>query len=239
MVRLVPLLFELRIYLDRYVRGTSFGNPPLGIFYFRDIMENGKIISLLLVFTFLISLNLGYNFFPSPKHITFFAPAISDDGKGSLFEFEMFYQPGEGRTLVNVQNAKFQADVENALRKAKFNAYKYLGIPGNKYDLIFQAKDGSDVSGESAGAMFAIAIIALHTGKKIRSDVTISATISEDGTLSDVGGIEEKIIAAKDGKRKAFLVSATQKIKGQSELEKGIAIIRVGKLEDAVSRLLE
>ncbi|MFH0971746.1 MAG: S16 family serine protease [Candidatus Micrarchaeota archaeon] len=203
-------------------------------------MERSRILLTIILIAFAISFNLGYNALPSPQHIKFQAPAIMDNGKGNLVEFEMFVTRGEGRTLVNIENAAFKEDVENALRKAKFNAYEYLGIRAGGFDLTLEVKsDGSDVSGESAGGMFAVAIIALHSGRRLREDVAISATISEDGTLSDVGGIEEKILAAKDAKRNMFLVSANQRIKDEEEIGKGISIARVKDLADAVKYLIE
>ena len=85
----------------------------------------------------------------------------------------------------------------------------------------------------------AVAIIALETGRGLRKDVMISALITERGELRDVGGIEEKILAAKEGKRNIFLVSSNQKIKDEDELGKGISIIRVGDLAEAAKYLIE
>ncbi len=204
-------------------------------------MENKYIALFLLLVAMGIAFNLGFNAFPSAKHLRFSAPAITDTGKGNLISFDMFLAKGEGRTLVNIQNAGFKEDVEAALRKARNNANNYLGISPDKIDIILQLEGGggSDVSGESAGGMFAVAIIALHTGRQLREDVAISAVISEDGRLEEVGGIEEKIIAAKEGNKKIFLISEGQKVKEEEELGRGIRILRVDNLEAAVAYLIE
>ncbi|HLC48198.1 MAG TPA: S16 family serine protease [Candidatus Norongarragalinales archaeon] len=203
-------------------------------------MGNKAIAAFLLICAMAIAFNLGHSAFPSGKKLAFFAPAITDSGQGNLVEFEMQILPGEGRTLVNIQNADFKDDVEYALRKARFNADKFLGISSSKFDIVLSVRgEGSLVSGESAGGMFAVAIIALETGRGLRKDVMISALITERGELRDVGGIEEKILAAKEGKRNIFLVSSNQKIKDEDELGKGISIIRVGDLAEAAKYLIE
>ncbi|MFH1750884.1 MAG: S16 family serine protease [Candidatus Micrarchaeota archaeon] len=203
-------------------------------------MEPKIVATVLLLIAMGIAFNLGYSAFPSGKKLVFSAPAITDSGKGNLIDFEMQLARGEGRTLVSIGNANFKDDVEYALRKARFNAEKYLGISPEKVDIILSVKgEASQVSGESAGGMFALAIIALETGRTLRQDVAISAVITESGELGEVGGIEEKIIAAKEGNRAFFLVSNGQKIKDEGEVAMGIRIIRVSNLEEAVKYLIE
>ncbi|MFH1258063.1 MAG: S16 family serine protease [Candidatus Micrarchaeota archaeon] len=189
-----------------------------------------------------IAFSLGYYSIPSFRHVVFFAPALNEDGKGSMVEFEMFYLKGEGRTLVNIGNADFSDDVENALRKARFFANEHMGVQTGRLDLVLQVNGGGDnrkISGESAGGMFAVGIIALQTGKTFRKNVAISATLNEKGELADVGGIEEKIIAAMETGRGVFLVSSKQQIKDEPELSRGIRIIRVSNLGEAAKYLLE
>lgn len=188
----------------------------------------------------MISFNLGHAFVPSAKTVSFYAPAINENGKGNLIEFSMYFTRGSGRTMVNIQNAAFNSEVEDALRRARLLANNYLGISPKKIDLVLEIRgDGSTVSGESAGGMFAVAIIALHTGRSIKKDVAISAMIGDDGNLAEVGGIEEKIMAAKESNRKVFLVSKNQKIKDEGYLSEGIKIIRVANLSDAVKYLIQ
>lgn len=203
-------------------------------------METRWLALAVLILSMAIAFNLGHSGVPTGRKIHFYAPAITDLGKGSMIEFEMQLMWGEGRTLVNIQNADFKDDVENALRKARFNAGNYLGISNGNFDAVLSVKgEGSSVSGESAGGMFAVALIALQTGRNIRQDAAISALITQTGELKEVGGIEEKIIAARENHRSVFLVSASQKIKDESEVGRGIRIIRVSSLGEAVKYLIE
>ncbi|MBI5224651.1 hypothetical protein HY989_02180 [Candidatus Micrarchaeota archaeon] len=187
-----------------------------------------------------LAFNLGYNAFPSSKKISFSAPAVLDSGKGSLVEFQMSLRVGSGLTLVNIKNAAFKEDSENALRKARNLAESYLGTTSSNLDIVLEIMgNGNEVSGESAGGMFALAIIALQTGRKLKTDVAISAAISESAELEEVGGIEEKILAAKENSRKVFLVSKNQPIKEEQSVGSGISIIRVKNLKEAAGYMIE
>ncbi len=195
---------------------------------------------ILLLLAAVVSFNLGYSAIPQASGISFYAPAINEDGQGSLVGFEMRMAQGNGRTLVNVQNAFFNSEVEDALRKARLKSDEFLGASSSYLDIYLEVKgQGKDVSGESAGGMFAVALVALRTGRHLREDAAISAMIDEQGELAEVGGIEEKIIAAREMDRKYFLVAKGQKIKDEGEIASGIGIIRVRTFGDAVSHLLE
>ncbi len=195
---------------------------------------------LIFIVAAILAFNLGFNAFPSAKKITFSAPALLENGKGSLVEFKMSLRFGQGMTLVNIRNAGFKEDAENALRKARNLAESYLGTSTSNFDIVLEISgNGNEVSGESAGGMFSLAIIALQTGKKLKQDVAISAAINEFGELEQVGGIEEKILAAKEADRKVFLVSKNQPIKEELNVGSGISIIRVKNLKEAVSYMIE
>ncbi len=182
---------------------------------------------------------LGYTSAPSPgKYADFYAPAITDAGEGALVKFRVSLSPGYGRTLVNIENSKYREDTENALLKAKRNAEKQLGMKLVYHDVVLDVEAiGSEVGGESAGAMFTVGIVSAYTGRKIASDATMSAGITENGLLFAVDSIEEKIIAAKQGGKKKFIVAESQGIKNGNYIE-GIEIIPVVDVVEAANQLL-
>ncbi len=182
---------------------------------------------------------LGYTVAPSPYPTSsFYAPAITANGAGALVKFTISLKTGNGRTLVNVQNALYQEDSESALLKAKLNAEKILGLKLTYYDVILDINAaGADVGGESAGALFAAGIVSAYTGKAIKRDVAISAGLNSDGSLFPVEGIEEKILAAKQAGRKKFIVAQGQLIPNQTQISE-IEIIRLQNIEEALSQLL-
>lgn len=60
--------------------------------------------------------------------------------------------------------------------------------------------------GPSAGVTIVTALISLATGKPVRSDVAMTGEISLSGTVLPVGGIKEKILAAKRAGIKTILL---------------------------------
>ncbi|MBI4406607.1 hypothetical protein HY571_01710 [Candidatus Micrarchaeota archaeon] len=196
------------------------------------------IPALLLVLIIGLSALLGYFASPAPfQFADLQAPAITHQGTGVLVKFRISLEPGNGRTLINIQNSEYKQDAENAVRKARKNAENILGIKLSYTDLIVDVgASGSEVGGESAGAMFAVGIISAYTGKKIKNEVAMSAGITEDGKLFPVESIEEKILAAIASGKKTFVVADAQVIKNEENLE--IEVVRVSDLNQALAHTI-
>ncbi len=200
---------------------------------------NPKLLFILVALIGIAAGMLGYLAAPGPvKTSDFQAPAITDDGIGVMVPFRITLSPGNGRTLVNIDNANYHRDTEDALVKAKQNAEKLTGIKFRYFDVVLDiGASGSDIGGESAGAMFAIGIISAYTGKQVNPLVSMSGGITATGNLFPVDGIEEKIIAAKNSGKIKFVVAKEQVVKNtmdSSEME----IIRVTNIKEASDILL-
>ncbi len=185
--------------------------------------------------------DLGYSAVPPARSVFFSAPAVSGEGKGVMVSFRLSLTPGSGRLLVDVGSAFFREDTERSLRKARAAAEKHLGASLASVDIALSFETGEKVvAGESAGAAFALAIASAYLGRPLREDVALSAALSEDGAVSPVDGIEEKIIAAREWNKNVFLVASTQAIKQEKQLEEatGIRIIRINDLGDAARHAL-
>lgn len=203
------------------------------------IQTKSSLFIVLLLFLAAAAGLLGYLVSPKPYASSdFYAPAITDNGQGQLVKFRVSLLPGNGKTLVNVQNAKYHQDSENALVKAKQNSEELLGIKLSYYDVVLDVEAiGSEVGGESAGAMFTVGIMSAYTGKKIKSNVAMSAGVTEGGLLFAVDSIEEKIIAAKASGKDKFLVATAQQVKNPNGIA-GIEIIRVVNVREAAEQML-
>ncbi|MFH1107178.1 MAG: S16 family serine protease [Candidatus Micrarchaeota archaeon] len=203
-------------------------------------MRKKNFHALVILAAFVLAVALGYFAVPVPKSIAFSAPAITEDGKGRLVGFRMSLQPGPGRLLINVESVAYREDTDSALRKARSAAENYLGVRLANYDIVLDVEsDGfREVSGESAGALFAAALIALESGRKLNPDAAISAVLDEEGILQPVGGIEEKIIAAERADRSVFVVSGGQSVRFEDELARNITIRRAYSIRDALPYVL-
>ncbi len=98
---------------------------------------------------------------------------------------------------------------------------------------------GRDIGGPSAGLAFALAIYdkltpgELLAGKHVAGTGTIDAT----GTVGAIGGIQQKIAGARSSGATVFLVPAPNCSAAMDAGVKGIQLIRVGTIHDAVSGL--
>ena len=97
----------------------------------------------------------------------------------------------------------------------------------------------SDVGGPSAGLMFALAILdklepgSLTGGKFIAG----TGTIDTGGEVGPIGGIQQKLIAAKKKGAAAFLVPAGNCDEAVADPPEGLTLIKVATLKAALSEL--
>ncbi|HET9127352.1 MAG TPA: PDZ domain-containing protein [Propionibacteriaceae bacterium] len=108
------------------------------------------------------------------------------------------------------------------------------------YDLQASATFGIDPSivGPSGGLMFSLAIYDLITQSAIAGDRIVAGTgeISADGTVSPIGGIQEKIAGASAAHATVFLVPAGNCV-DVAGLHTSVQLVKVATLDDAISAL--
>ncbi|RAV33557.1 PDZ domain-containing protein [Corynebacterium heidelbergense] len=97
----------------------------------------------------------------------------------------------------------------------------------------------ADIGGPSAGLMFSLAVVDKLSPGELTGGRFIAGTgtIDAEGKVGPIGGITHKIQAAKDAGASAFLVPADNCAEAVQEGEKGIELIKVDSLSDAVGDL--
>jgi PDZ domain-containing protein len=98
-----------------------------------------------------------------------------------------------------------------------------------------------DVGGPSAGLMLTLGIIDLLepddlTGNRI---VAGTGTITPDGKVGEIGGIEHKVVGARDQGATVFLVPSANCAMAKSHAPAGLRLVKVDTLEGAVRALGE
>ena len=96
-----------------------------------------------------------------------------------------------------------------------------------------------DVGGPSAGLMWAITLYDLLTPGDLTGGRTIAGTgaIGIDGTVYPIGGIQEKIVAAKDAGANVLLVPKGNLAEARGAGIGGIQLVPVGTFDDALAWL--
>lgn len=122
------------------------------------------------------------------------------------------------------------------------NKRPVVGItPTNGYEFPFEVKVnlGQDIGGPSAGTMFALAIVDKLTPGPLTNGKHIAGTgvIDGNGKVGPIGGIQQKIAGAKEKGATVFLVPADNCAAAAQASVKGIQLVRVATLRDAVDAL--
>jgi len=114
-------------------------------------------------------------------------------------------------SLGNVMRESAQA----ALSYVRSNAGS-LGISDDffdDHDIHIHVPAGAiPKDGPSAGATIALALISLLTGRPARRDVAVSAELTLSGRLLPVGGVKEKVLAARRAHIKTVVMPTTNKV---------------------------
>ena len=95
--------------------------------------------------------------------------------------------------------------------------------------------------GPSAGITMATAILSAITHRPVRADLAMTGEITLRGRVLAIGGLKEKLLAAKYAKIKQVLVPKENKPDIQEmdeEILDGLKIHFVGNMEDVINRAL-
>ena len=120
---------------------------------------------------------------------------------GDILFIEATKMPGDGRLNLTGQLGDVMKESAQAAWSLVKSRAETLGIPFDafkKNDLHIHIPAGAiPKDGPSAGVTLFVAIVSLLTGKRINKDVAMTGEISLRGLVLPVGGIKEKVLAAK------------------------------------------
>ena len=136
---------------------------------------------------------------------------ISQGSSGIIGKVTAEIHPdGQGRVLMNT-NPFLEPDTQQSAETATRVAEKLTGKSLADKDVIFSFDiPGEVVGGPSAGAAMTTAVIAAIEDRQVRSDVTVTGTISLGGAIGQIGSVLEKAQAAAENNMTLFLVPEGQ-----------------------------
>lgn len=188
---------------------------------------------------------------PAAEHLTAGDTIVSVDGAPvSLFSdltpTVSARRPGDRvvLTVESVAGGSREVEVALAARPDDPDA-GFLGVSGDTraYDpgLPFSVDiDSGRVVGPSAGLAFTLAIIDVLTEGELTGGrrVAVTGTISESGTVGEVGGVTQKAAAAADAGAEVLLVPPGE-LEAALAHSHGLEIVGVATLEEALQALVE
>jgi PDZ domain-containing protein len=97
----------------------------------------------------------------------------------------------------------------------------------------------NDVGGPSAGMAFALGIIDKLSAGDLTGGHSIAGTgtIDADGDVGAIGGVQQKMVGARDAGATAFLVPAGNCAEASAAVPKGLRLVKVSTLSGAVSAI--
>ena len=133
--------------------------------------------------------------------------AIDTESKGVSADLYTEVRPGRGLVLVNINDVLADLDTQIGARTAAKVAGEYAFVNMSQYDVIFTIKTAADlIGGQSASSTMAAAVIASLLNVSMRQDVILTGPITDEGYVTEAGGIVEKARAAKEAHASIFLV---------------------------------
>ena len=165
---------------------------------------------------------------------------------GELLLIEVGLMSGSGEVVLTGKLGDvMQESAKAAFSYVRSNA-EYLGINMEKFaktDLHVHLPEGSTPKdGPSAGLPLMMAIISSFTKISVRNDVAMTGEITLRGHVTEIGGLKEKLIAAKRGLIDTILIPEENEkdlVEITDEIKNGLNIIAVKNVKEALGFALE
>lgn len=127
------------------------------------------------------------------------APAvISGADRGVLTNVTLVVGPGTGKIIVNNGSDLVALDTIQSVQTAVVYATNYLNVSPGRYNFDFIiGNNDSNVSGPSAGLAMTLLTLSGIEQKPLFGNFTVTGTINPDGSVGTIGGVYDKIQAAK------------------------------------------
>ncbi|MDG1248930.1 MAG: endopeptidase La [SAR86 cluster bacterium] len=165
---------------------------------------------------------------------------------GELLTIESSYVDGKGRIIkTGSLGDVMQESIQAALTVVRSRA-ESLGIQSDFYenfDIHIHVPEGATPKdGPSAGGAMAIALISVLTGIPVRADTAMTGEITLRGQILKIGGLKEKLLAAKRGGIANVIIPKDNEADLQDipeQIKDSLNIIPVEWIDEIVSMALE
>ncbi len=160
---------------------------------------------------------------------------------GDTLEIEVNVMPGKGELkltgkLGDVMKESAQAGISYI--RSISEDYKVAEDYFAEHDIHVHIPEGAvPKDGPSAGITMATAMLSAITGKKVRADVAMTGEITLRGRVLPIGGLKEKLLAAKNAGIRTVCVPKKNKAdiaEISEEIKKGLQIVFVETMEEVI-----
>lgn len=164
---------------------------------------------------------------------------------GDTLEIEVNVMPGEGEILLTGQLGDVMKESARTGISYIRSVSKEYGIDEKffkEHDVHIHIPEGATPKdGPSAGITMATAMLSAITEKKVRADIAMTGEITLRGRVLPIGGLKEKLLAAKNAGIKTVLVpkeNETDVEEISAEITKGLEILPVSHMSEVLKHAL-
>ena len=164
---------------------------------------------------------------------------------GDTLQIEVNVMPGSGDLMLTGQ-------LGDVMKESARAGISYIRSVSSRYDIPEDFFEKHDIhvhipegavpkDGPSAGITMATAMLSAVTEKKVRSDLAMSGEITLRGRVLPIGGLKEKLLAAKSAGIKTVLVPKKNTVDVEelsAEITKGLEIIPVENMDEVLGAAL-
>ncbi len=174
--------------------------------------------------------------------------AVFGGNQGVLIDVEASAEKGEGKLTVtgiverqeiktSSQTLSKSSSAQNSAQNMMTVLKRLYGIDTSELDIHINFPGSSPVDGPSAGIAIATAVYSAITKKPVRNDVAMTGEISILGKVRPVGGVVEKIAAAKASGAKCVFIPKDNYDKSLERFD--IEIVAAETIDDVFKRVFE
>ena len=160
---------------------------------------------------------------------------------GDTLQIEVNIMPGKGEITLTGQ-------LGDVMKESAQAGISYIRAVGKEYDIADDFFEKHDIhlhipegavpkDGPSAGITMATGMISAITGRKVRADVAMTGEITLRGRVLPIGGLKEKLLAAKNARMNTVLVPKKNEkdvAEISTEIKSGLEIILVSNMEEVL-----
>ena len=164
---------------------------------------------------------------------------------GDTLQIEVNLMPGKGEFLLTGQLGDVMKESAQAGISYIRSVAETYGIQPEffqKHDLHIHIPEGAvPKDGPSAGITMATAMLSAITHTPVRADVAMTGEITLRGRVLPIGGLKEKLLAAKTAGIQKVLIPAENQVdieEMDEEITLGLLIVPVGTMEEVLAQAL-
>ncbi|MBS5386599.1 MAG: endopeptidase La [Clostridiales bacterium] len=164
---------------------------------------------------------------------------------GDTLQIEVNIMPGSGEIMLTGQ-------LGDVMKESAQTGISYIRSVSRRYEIAEDFFEKHDIhvhipegavpkDGPSAGITMATAMISAITGRKVWADLAMTGEVTLRGRVLAIGGLKEKLLAAKNAGIKTVLIPKENKADIEelsAEITKGLQIIPVENMDEVLDKAL-